>query len=577
MSRYRLMVAALALASACTCLVAGSSSAASIDLFVPVEQGETLTLSNANAAPATGSAQLVGGAVSLPLAIAANGSQSIPNALQALGSGAAAGIVRVRSDVQISTSDHALPLGFADAPLVVSIRNDAVKGLHGSLMVGLFGATVRVRIYDRANLSTPVAERTLTPQQELQTLDIGAIVPGGIVNGVATIEPLSGAAVGLSILTDGGQQKTWTTGAVRGTVATNVPPIGTSRRRAVRIPACAPPPRITVSTAAICALSAGVRVEVPAETGASWRWELLGGTAEGGTGDRVLTFSTKAIPYATVRVIRTVNGCVTTSEAAVVVSGVPTVSSLTATSVVSGQTATISWTVSNDALTGTLTGSDFPGTGTSVTLATGSYSYTTTVAGAKSVTLTVGNGCGSGSLSQSYTVSPACTAPSATITSSSTALAGSAKTATAPSGAASYVWSIDNGTVLSGQGTRSISFRVGASGTTKLTLTVSNGTGCSASDTHSVTVTQPTPSASVSVSPSTINGGNTATVTITVKNYPGTPTWSVSAMQNGIVNPTGSGNGTFTRTLAAVNPGSDTVRLEVNGVLVDSAGFNVLP
>ena len=49
-------------------------------------------------------------------------------------------------------------------------------------------------------------------------------------------------------------------------------------------------------------------------------------------------------------------------------------------------------------------------------------------------------------------------------------------------GGATYEWTVTNGTIDSGQGTRSIQFTPGSSGDVLLGVTVTNAAGCSESD-----------------------------------------------------------------------------------------------
>ncbi|HEY7114332.1 MAG TPA: S-layer homology domain-containing protein [Thermoanaerobaculia bacterium] len=78
-----------------------------------------------------------------------------------------------------------------------------------------------------------------------------------------------------------------------------------------------------------------------------------------------------------------------------------------------------------------------------------------------------------------------CVAPNATITAPATVCAGSAgNTASVPDAGAggTYAWTIGNGTITGGNGTRTITFTAGNSGSVNLGVTVVNGTGCSATD-----------------------------------------------------------------------------------------------
>ena len=85
-------------------------------------------------------------------------------------------------------------------------------------------------------------------------------------------------------------------------------------------------------------------------------------------------------------------------------------------------------------------------------------------------------------------------APVATITAPSQVSASASASASVPSQSnVTYSWTVSNGTLLSGQGTASLSFQAGTSGTVTLGCTVTNTVGLSSSDTDSVAVVSSTP------------------------------------------------------------------------------------
>lgn len=127
----------------------------------------------------------------------------------------------------------------------------------------------------------------------------------------------------------------------------------------------------------------------------TYSWSVLNGTPEGSTANTLFAFALGQKGYSTVRLTSRLDDISSTSMAAVVrVDAAPTVSSLTPHDVLTNETETISWQVT-DATTGKLYGTDFPSQGLTVNLAAGSYSYTAGSAGSKWVELVVGNGCGS--------------------------------------------------------------------------------------------------------------------------------------------------------------------------------------
>ena len=115
-------------------------------------------------------------------------------------------------------------------------------------------------------------------------------------------------------------------------------------------------------------------------------------------------------------------------------------------------------------------GSDFPGVGTFYLVA---------------------GSCSFGSVSDEITVTVTAP-PAATISAPSQVVAGRSATASvADAGAgASYTWSV-SGATFSGQGSRTISFTAGASGSVMLGVSVQNAVGCVSSNSQSVLIVAP--------------------------------------------------------------------------------------
>jgi VCBS repeat protein/PKD domain-containing protein len=82
------------------------------------------------------------------------------------------------------------------------------------------------------------------------------------------------------------------------------------------------------------------------------------------------------------------------------------------------------------------------------------------------------------------------TGPSAVVTAPSTICPDAFGYASVPDAGAgaTYAWAITNGTITSGAGTKSVSFRAGASGSVQLNVTVTGATGCAAAATRSVAI-----------------------------------------------------------------------------------------
>ena len=122
---------------------------------------------------------------------------------------------------------------------------------------------------------------------------------------------------------------------------------------------------------------------------------------------------------------------------------------------------------------------------------------------------------------------PTCTPPNATITAPGTIQAGTSATASVPATTgATYAWTIQNGTITSGQGSNVITFSsFCGTGNVILGVTVSTSTSCSASSSKTVATTGGS-SATASVTGSqTITSGGAAQIWVTLT---GTAPWNVT-------------------------------------------------
>jgi DNA/RNA endonuclease G (NUC1) len=167
------------------------------------------------------------------------------------------------------------------------------------------------------------------------------------------------------------------------------------------------------------------------------------------------------------------------------------------------------------------------------------------VAGTYTVTVSSPGPCG-GSAQASTTVvfNPL---PAAAITSGGTTCAlstgNNASVADAGAGAI-YTWSITNGTITSGIGTRAIVFTAGASGNVHLGVTVTTGSGCSASSSADVAVSS-APTISVQPVGQIVNPGNNATFTVTASGLNLHYQWFVRHA-NGATLPVGTDSSSYT-------------------------------
>lgn len=111
-----------------------------------------------------------------------------------------------------------------------------------------------------------------------------------------------------------------------------------------------------------------------------------------------------------------------------------------------------------------------------------------------------------------------------------------------------YLWSIANGTLTSGQGTRAVTFAAGAAGETTVGVTVRSAAGCETSGSRRVRV-NPRPATPVISAPPSLESGD-ADVVAQVPDVPGDAfTWSI---ENGVIT---SGAGTHRITFTTGYPG----------------------
>ena len=110
---------------------------------------------------------------------------------------------------------------------------------------------------------------------------------------------------------------------------------------------------------------------------------------------------------------------------------------------------------------------------------------------------------------------------------------GSFSTASIPSQTgASYRWTAQGGSIVSGDTTTTLSFSAGTEGTVTLSVVVTNACGAEASGTLPVPIATPTATVSGST---TVNAGSSATLYVDLTGTgPWNVTWSDSFVQNNV-------------------------------------------
>ena len=276
----------------------------------------------------------------------------------------------------------------------------------------------------------------------------------------------------------------------------------------VRLAGCVVPDASITAPVSVSVGSTGNSACVPdAGPGAGYLWTISNGTITGGQGTTCITWTAGASGSTTtlgVTVARSA-GCSAVGSKVVTLiciapdnsinspATVPVLSTGNSACVAdAGAGATYVWQVSN----GTITG----GQGTKCI----TWTAGTNGAATLGVTITTTAGCQAIGFKL---VSVLCTTPDSTLSSPMSvqvnSTGNSACTVDAGAGA-TYLWTITNGIITAGQGTKCITWTAGTSGSTTLGVTITTAGGCSAVGTKVVLLTPPPPI--------TLGHGDTATI-----------------------------------------------------------------
>jgi len=262
------------------------------------------------------------------------------------------------------------------------------------------------------------------------------------------------------------------------------------------------PDATITAPSSVCASTYGDNARVPSVFNGSYAWTISGGTITSGAGTYQIAFKPSGSGPVTLGVtVTSPSGCAASSTRVVDVHSVPkpvVTPSGAASFCNSGLlTAPAGYT----AYSWTRDGGQISGASASTFLATQSGTYSVIVFDAAN--------CWVESDPVSITVS---TTPVASISAQNNVCAGSTYGAVSAGSAASYQWSVTNGTLVDGQGTQVMHYMSGASGNVTLTLTVANAQGCS--NTQSIDIPIANVQATITPSgPLTICPGGSVTLT----------------------------------------------------------------
>ena len=140
-----------------------------------------------------------------------------------------------------------------------------------------------------------------------------------------------------------------------------------------------------------------------------------------------------------------------------------------------------------------------------------------------------------------------CVAPDSAITAPASVGPAAQATATA-AGVGAYSWTIENGTIVSGQNARTVTFRASCSGA--VTLRVRVVANCGQDVTGAANIPVSVPVVSVSASPASIAQGSSSTLTVNVTGGPWTVIWSDGYVQTGVTTSASRPPSTPTQTTA---------------------------
>jgi uncharacterized repeat protein (TIGR01451 family) len=232
-------------------------------------------------------------------------------------------------------------------------------------------------------------------------------------------------------------------------------------------------PTATITAPATLCSNASSSASVGTQPGATYAWSITNGTFTSPNNGPNVTFIAGASGSLALSVTVTSGACTSNGSTTIPISAPPVVTITGPTQVCPNAAFTLSAPAGFASYLWS-TGATTPSI--NAALPSGSQAYT--------VTVTNASGC---SATDTHTVNV--TTVSANINAPSSANAGATGlNASVPAQpGTTYTWSIVNGTITSGQGTSSITFNAGTSGTTQLSITVTLG-GCTANDVHNVSI-----------------------------------------------------------------------------------------
>jgi|GEM_PF-5661089 len=236
------------------------------------------------------------------------------------------------------------------------------------------------------------------------------------------------------------------------------------------------PDATITAPSSVCASTYGDNAHVTSISNGSYAWTITGGTITSGDGTYQIAFKPSGSDPVTLGVtVTNASGCAVSSTRVVDVHSVPKPAVTPSGAASFCNSGLLTAPAGYTAYSWKRDGGQISGASAQTFLATQSGTYSVIVFDATN--------CWVESDPVSITVS---TTPVADISAQNSVCAGTTYGAVSSGGAASYQWSVTNGTIVDGQGTNVIHYTSGASGSVTLTLTAANAQGCS--DTQSINI-----------------------------------------------------------------------------------------
>jgi hypothetical protein len=388
------------------------------------------------------------------------------------------------------------------------------------------------------------------------TIVAASPVTAGATGMTARVPDTTGAQYAWS-LTNGaitsptnGSSITYTAGTA-GTAVLNCTVDALPGRKSVTV--IAPPSAAITAASPVTSGKAGLTATVPAQTGCTCAWSILGGKITSGATTRMVTYTAGGVGTVTLTcIVKNVAGTAVTQSKVVDVVA-PPVTTITAVSPVTAHAVNLTASVpaqANCSYAWTLIGGTITAGGAAHTV-----TYSAGSAGIAVLKCLVKNAAkASLAGSKSIVVVPL---PIATITAASpviTAKVGLSSSVPVQSGC-SYAWNLTKGTITAGASSHAMVYTAGAVGTATLSCTVRNQAGTSVTGTKDIKV-NPNPAPAITVQPmgTTVNAPSPGAFSVAATgSMPLAYQWQVSTSGNPAWTNVTSGSGATTAKYATAS------------------------